>query len=729
VKLSKLDWIGILFSLVAFSFSVVGLLQIESNTEDVLQWLPDRSEARQKYNYMRTIFGSDDFVVVTWPGCTLDDPRLDQFVEFVRKKDREGLIQSIVSGKDIAGRMSTEFGFSRASISRRMKGVFFGTEDPNLTCSLIELSDLGTANRIDSIQFVETALAQVDSLQRESVSIAGYAYIATFIDKKLKNSLKFYLGPSVLLATIVSLICMRNLALSAIVFIAAAGAAAASIAAIPILGFKLGGLMTIIPALVFVLATSGSIHLVRYGITAIGDTNQLLRVGWKPCAISTLTTAVGMLSLTRSDFPAIRNFGFFCAIGVLLALAFQLILVPWLLNRFGQNGLRQLADRKNESRAWQHFIVHVARQRYWITVGSLLMMVVGAIGLSKLRAQVEVESLFRKDSDLIRSITQFERSFGPLDQTEIILVFDNPKVLEFADRVDLVRQVQRAVGVVNGVSTTHSLINYLPLPPKGSSARDFFRRSTYRNVLKRERDNLENENLLQFDSKYEIWRISLRFPFTQENDFPKMAAAVEHAAKDVNSVNGISIDRPRIIYTGKTHLFNHAQLTLLSDLFGNFLLAFLIITPILVIVLRDIRLGLIAMLPNLFPTLVVFGGLAWIGIDVDLSIAMTACVALGIAVDDTTHFLIRFRDFGGSLNNVVGPVRETIGQCGPAMLYTTVIASSSLMIYYFGDLLVVSRFASVISILLLVALLADVVMLPAILFLIDNREGSKVFNR
>ncbi|MDA7923809.1 MMPL family transporter, partial [Mariniblastus sp.] len=105
-------------------------------------------------------------------------------------------------------------------------------------------------------------------------------------------------------------------------------------------------------------------------------------------------------------------------------------------------------------------------------------------------------------------------------------------------------------------------------------------------------------------------------------------------------------------------------------------------------------------------------------------IAMTACVALGIAVDDTTHFLIRFRDFNGRLGNVVDPVMQTIAQCGPAMLHTTLIGSAGLLVYYFSDMLVVSRFAWAISILLVIALLADVLMLPAMLFLFSKSKNG-----
>ena len=148
--------------------------------------------------------------------------------------------------------------------------------------------------------------------------------------------------------------------------------------------------------------------------------------------------------------------------------------------------------------------------------------------------------------------------------------------------------------------------------------------------MRKQRADLANNNLLNIESKNETWRISLRFPFTSKNDFGAIAAEVlqtaESTAENQCLLNS-TLSSPKVIYTGNTYLFHHAQVTLLRDLFLNFLLAFVIITPILILVLKSVSLGLIAMLPNVFPTLIVFGGLGWFGHPVDLAIAMTACVA------------------------------------------------------------------------------------------------------
>ena len=729
--MTRIDSVGIALAAFSILFCAYGFSRIKSNTEDVLQWLPDQSHARQDYNLFQSKFGADDFLIVTWDDCTIVDPRLPKFSTAVVSGDTEGLVQAVTNGAEVAKQLKRSLNIKQKDIAKRMEGVFFGVENPELTCTLIELTNKGTRNRRRAMEVVWKAIDEVPDLHRADVSIGGYPYIGTFVDSELKNSFKYFMLPSTLFATLVSLFCLRNFGLTMIVFIAAFGASSVSIAIIPACGVKFGGLMSIIPALVFVLTVSGSIHLTRYSLDRIGQVRQLLKIGWKPCTFSTLTTAIGMLSLARSSFPAIRNFGYFCAAGVGVSLIFQLIVIPWLLLRFGQPGLQKLAKQNPEASIWSALLSQVRRHKILVNVCCVALIVLAAHGLTKLTANVEIENMFRQDSEIFKSISAMEQRLGPMDQTELLLCFDSVNADQFSDRVDTVRDVQRAIERLPEVGVTYSLLNFLPVKPQRSRLRSVFADQLYKKRLKLGRTEMARSNFLNIENATETWRVSLRFPFTQRNDFDGLAKhIVEVATESIGrSEAGKTVDArastPTLIYTGKTHLFNHAQITLLTDLFKNFLTAFVIITPLLILVLRSFRLGLIAMIPNVFPILMVFGALGWFSFPIDLALAITACVALGIAVDDTTHFLIRYREFEGSLTNIDGPLSSTIAQCGPAMLHTTLIGSAGMIVYYFSSMLVVVRFSWSITLMLVIALLADVVVLPAILLLFERGRKEK----
>ena len=728
--MTRLDILG--FGLVVGSvlFCLFGFSKIQSNTEDVLQWLPDTSVARQEYDEFAKKFGTDDFLIVTWPGCTLDDPRLEQFCQQLKADDSGGLIRSVFNGTDIIKKLESSSQLYKKDIVNRFKGIYFGIKDPDQTLALIELSKKGAANRRESLQEIEQVIVSVPNLELDDAIFGGYPYVGVSLDNQLRNSFGYLLLPSVILATIVSLTCLRNFSLSMIVFFAAFGASACSIAIVPIFGFKFGGLMAIIPALVYILATSGGIHLTHYSLEAIGDSKKLLSIGWRPCVVSAITTAIGMLSLGRSGFPAIRSFGYFCASGAMLALLYQLVALPWLLQRFGGKGQRSLASRNDRSRIWAAIPGLILRFKPWIVFAGVVLLIVCSVGLFRLTARVQVEKLFNANSPIIASLNDLNTRIGPIEQSEFIITFDGVTAENFHVRAKLVHDIQRYLAKLPEVGATHSLDSYLPREPRGSSLRSAIRRSAYQNRLDQERESLAQGRFLNIDSNTETWRISLRFPFEAKGDVEQqkeltLAAAtkvVDAFRKDLKNL--VAVPYPRFTYTGKNYLFLSAQRTLLADLFANFLMAFVVITPVLIFVLRSLSLGLIAMLPNLFPIVVLFGILGWFNLPVDLAIAMTASVALGIAVDDTTHFLMRFREFGGNLANVESPLRKAVTQCGPAMFHTTSIGTAGLIVYGFSDMPVVRNFCLAIAAMLVLALLADIFWLPAILAFCQRKTRS-----
>lgn len=419
--LSKFDVFGVALLLLSSMFCVFGLSKFQSNTEDVVQWLPDDSPSRQEYNQFESKFGSDDFLLVTWDGCTINDPRLQQFCDTLIDQDEGNLIQSVVNGSDVIDKLRAEIDLPLKHIVKRFKGIFFGVDDTDQTLALIELTKNGSSDRRESLRQIEAAISATTDLELGDAIFGGYPYVGINIDNSLRDSFLYFLLPSVFFAAIASLYCLKNVLLSSLVFLAAIGAAACSIAIVPIFGFKFGGLMSIIPALVYILTTSGSIHLIHYSLEAIGDPKKLIAISWKPCSISALTTAIGMLSLLRSSFPAIRSFGLFCATGAGFALLFQLAVVPWLLHRFGKTGQLKLAKRADQHQSWNQISRIIQRRKVILAFVGVALMVFSVFGLSRLSARVDIGKLFDAKSDFITKLTNLEERIGPIDQSELVV--------------------------------------------------------------------------------------------------------------------------------------------------------------------------------------------------------------------------------------------------------------------------------------------------------------------
>ncbi len=185
------------------------------------------------------------------------------------------------------------------------------------------------------------------------------------------------------------------------------------------------------------------------------------------------------------------------------------------------------------------------------------------------------------------------------------------------------------------------------------------------------------------------------------------------------------------VYTGVIPVVYKAQRTLLTSLANSIALAFVLIAAVMMLLLNPGRApfgwfvpsnfgnglvaGLVAMIPNIFPVLLVFGVMCHMGIDIDIGTMMTASVAMGVAVDDTIHFLSWFRAHLDRGMDRVEAVIETYRRVGPAMTQTTVVGGLGLFVFALSTFTPTQRFGILMLVMLAAALVGDLVLLPALL--------------
>ncbi len=719
-----LAWLPPLVILGGLVFSVAGLRSVRMNNEDVLRWLPDTSPARADYEFFRSVFAPDDYVVISWPDCRLDDPRLAEFCDRVREGTATGLVHSVVSGRDVLEGLVEAGGTSRERVQRRLGGIMFGRDDPELTCVVVALGPEGRANRSAAVALIENAATATDGIDPAELMVAGDPWLAVGMGRMIQSTFDRLLPLSAIAATIVALLCLRSVNLALIGLIASGLAAGVSIALVPACGCQIGGLTMVMPTLSFVLTMSGTLHLTNYAVNLPalrgGDwrecCRQLVAMGWRPCVVSTGTTIIGVLTLVISDYPAVREFGWFSAAGLTFSLLVQLLVFPWLLFRLGRPGLRWMESKLPDGRSWARLPAWIERRRMAISILSFVLFGLAGAGLPRLQPNVQAENLFRRDSRLMGSVRELEQQIGPMVQGELLLVYDSAVPDTFWQRLALTRQLDRYLSRLADVELVHSLDDYLPPEPRGGGLVTRARQTLMRQALLRHRETLAQGGMLSLQGDRETWRLSPRYSFLKASDF----AEVERVARELVAQLAGSAARqwpgftaPRLIHTGTTQLVTDSQKSMLSSFAFNFVLAFVLITPVLMWVLRSFWLGVVGMLANLVPMTLVFGIMGWLAVPIDIALGMTASVALGIAVDDTTHLMIRFREEGGSLTGVQPHLERALALCGPAMLHTTLIACAGIFTFWLSELVVISRFAATISALLVAAVLADLFMLPA----------------
>lgn len=223
------------------------------------------------------------------------------------------------------------------------------------------------------------------------------------------------------------------------------------------------------------------------------------------------------------------------------------------------------------------------------------------------------------------------------------------------------------------------------------------------------------ESLVDISDKARQQLTGMDAIITRDPAIADQLAKLDLPAIDLSADKVADEDGLVAIYTGVMPLVYKTQRQLLVSLQESLVMASVLISIVLMVLLRSIGGGLAAMIPNLFPLVVVFGGLGWFGIPVDIGIMMTASVALGVAVDDTIHFVSWFRR-GLSLGmSRYDAAVESYERCAKAMVQTTLVAGLGLAVFAVSTFTPTKQFGYLMMTILAAALVGDLILLPALL--------------
>jgi predicted RND superfamily exporter protein len=362
----------------------------------------------------------------------------------------------------------------------------------------------------------------------------------------------------------------------------------------------------------------------------------------------------------------------------------------------------------------------ILRWRVAVLIGGIGFVSIIGYGLAHTTSSVKVERMFRPDNELIRNYKWIEENIGPIASLEVVVCFDESSELRMVDRLRLIQRIEGRLRKLPNLDATNSAGTMLPWVGSTRSIKAVMRRSAMNQELIQSRDRLIADRLVADAGSEEWWRITARLPAMQDLDYPAIIAADEQAK-----------NTSRVECTGAFPSINSAQKQLLSDLVYSFLLAFVLICPVMMIILRSWLAGLVAMVGNVVPAVLVFGAMGWLAIPVEIGTVLTGSIALGIAVDDTLHFLTWHQRCLGIGGDRIDAIREAFSRCATAMTQTTLICGLSLLVFMMSPFIPAARFSVLMFTLLLAALAGDLILLPAILasplgrlFRIDNSSSS-----
>lgn len=746
-----------------------GSLAFTRFENDIYQWLPRGFREAQEYEWFKERFGVDEMVVISWPGCVdsslatssegtamaeQESPleRLASELRELRNERAELYFDRVTTGAEILDRLRQTPGLTEDMALERAKGVFFGP-DGKTTCCLAYPSPAGSKNRSKTIEAALEAAQRHTGLSADQIHMGGPTVDGAAIDQESKNSLRSFMWMSVVLVMGLAWIRTRNPLLSAAILICSLYCAFLGLTLLRLTGGTMNLTMVMLPTLTFILGVSAAIHMTNYFIKAYAHIPEhadaaSVRYGGYPVSMASLTTALGMVSLASSQIWPIKMFGLYSALAVMVSLPIILFLLPYALGTFARyfpksihGGEAGETRRRHQSATALLLSRMTLKYHRAITFGGIGLMIVLALGVIWLHATLSIQNRFHDSTKIIKDYHWLEENLGPLVPMEIVLEIPNDLersegvLFDHWDRGLLVSALEQNIRASEFIQASYSAATFQP-PSTSRTFEQQARKTGWRTRKRLLIDNRlisgrlsdpaevadvyhENSVLTDIPDR-ELWRISVRIKAMENTNYNKLLSQIsgvvdEFLALTNRQYRSPSGDRVSAVVTGGVPMMYKAQQQVLSDLVTSFLTAFALISLVMVVLLRSLGAGLLAMIPNIFAPLVVFGSMGWLGMAIEIGSVMTASIALGIAVDDTIHYLAWFRR---GIRENLRPrlaVNYAYQHCAKSMIDTTLICGLGTLPFVFSVFMPTVRFSILLAVLLGGSLLGALILLPSML--------------
>ena len=456
--------------------------------------------------------------------------------------------------------------------------------------------------------------------------------------------------------------------------------------------------------------------------------------------LTSVTTAVGMLALLTVPLTPIQNFGISCALGVFLAFIITVIMLPLMLEiwrpakRLPTDALTE--DNQSEKpdieqanhlhwiqKALQS-VEHWATQAPWLNISVFTVLTAFFLyGTTLIRVDSNQIQVFSPDHPIRAAYELVDNIMGGTQNLEVYLeseqdgTFQDPQVLNMMEELQhfLENDFEEVVltrSLVNIVKDANQSLHggnpeYYSIPQDGRQLQQTL--FLFNNANPTDRRRVVSDD-------YSQAHITINSRNTGTEQGVQLFNVTEEKIKTLIEPLKEQYPNLKVTVTGGMALLVKMMDYISWSQITGFGLALLIISLILLFIFGSIRVGIIALFPNLFPLIVVFGSMGYLNIPVDVDTLIVAPLMIGIVVDDTIHFLTHYRDeIIKSNGNIIEAIRQVFREVGQAITFTSLILALAFFSFLGLDHQGLSSFGLLSSMAIIAALAAELFLLPALL--------------
>jgi predicted RND superfamily exporter protein len=610
----------------------------------------------------------------------------------------------------------------------------------NLMMITLDKNVINSKARIPLIEKVKSTVDAYGKKHNIDIKYSGLPYIRTVTSKLIQHELLLFVFLSLIIASVLLYILFRSFRAVFFAMIVVIIAVIWALGIIVLLGYKITILTGILPPLVIVIGVENSIFLLNkylneiriHGNKVKALSRMISRIG-NANLLTNATTAAGFAAFIITSNSLLVEFGIVASINILFIYLLSLFILPILFSFF------PVPKPKHFKHLEKGFITKIIEKVSYIVLNyrnvvyiiTAVSFIAGIYGITKLKTTGNIVDDISKKSKLYTDLMFLEKNFNGVMPLEITVDTKKKKGILRLSTLRKIDKLQDTLALYPEFSKPLSVVEVVK-----AAKQAFYRGNPKMYSLP---NNQEKNFILSYiptmhsnkktilnsfvDSTLQITRISVQMANIGTNDInriiknlkPKIDKIFPPAKYDVH-------------LTGTSVVFLKGTNYLVKNLFQSLALAIVIITILMSLIFSSVRMILISLIPNIIPQILTAGMMGYFGIPIKPSTILIFSIALGISVDNTIHFLSRYR-LQLKINNwkIRESVLAALMETGYSMVYSATVLFFGFAIFTLSKFGGTEALGYLVSFTLIIALFANMFILPSLLLTIDKRAITKAF--
>ena len=607
----------------------------------------------------------------------------------------------------------------------------------------VNAKTMASKKRVGVVKKVREQAEIFAQKHNEKIRYSGLPYIRVISAEMIKGEMLMFILLSLSITAFILFLFFRSFKIVGFCMLIIGISVIWAVGSMSLLGFKITLLTAMLPPLLIVIGIPNSVFMVNkfhsefalHG-NKIKALQRMIRKIGNATLLTNLTTASGFATFIVTSSQILKEFGVVASLNIMMVFILSIILIPCIFSFLAPPSPKQTSHLENKYvNKFVNRLTHlVTSHRTVLYIIAACVIAASAFGMSKMKSTGYMVDDLPHDNPLVQDLKFFEKNFEGIMPLEVFI--DTKKkggamklsTLKRIDKLDASisenPDISRSLSVVTATKYANQAFfngkeKYFKLP--SNSTKNFI--LSY--LMNSEFNNNNNASFQTafVDSTQRYARMSFRI---KDIGTKKMEVLEKEVLGKINKV--FPKKRYDVICTGSSILFFKGTEYLVRNLATSLMLAIIIIASFMAWMFSSKRMVLVALIPNIIPLLFTAALMGYFGIPIKASTILVFSIAFGISVDDTIHYLAKYRQELHETNwNIRTSVILALKETGQSMMYTSIILFFGFGIFSLSGFGGTVSLGILVSITLLAAMFSNLIILPSLLLTLDKRITNKAF--